>query len=98
MWRLKSSANWRRLPRGFSVVKVSRIRLERRDWPGIIDELVAAGFGVPELADRILSTPPSVRNMRRGATEPKHSQGVYLMSMLRAVKAGTLKPKDKNNE
>lgn len=77
------------------MVKVSKIRLERRDWPGIIDGLVAAGFGVPELADRILSSEPTIRALRRGDTEPKHSQGVYLMSMLRAVKAGTIKPKDK---
>lgn len=79
------------------MAKVTVLGLVRRDWPTIMGVIKGAGFTVPDIADRILSSEPTVRAFARGAAEPKHSQGVYLLAMQKAIKAGTLKPKDKNN-
>lgn len=98
MWRLKSSANWPRLPRGFSVVKVSKICYVRRDFEIVMRVIFDAGYGAKDIARMIRSSEPTVRSIARGVSEPKHSQGVYLLAMQKAIKAGTLKPKDKNNE
>lgn len=77
------------------MAKASVLGLVRRDWPAIMGVIRGAGFTVPEIAGRIRSTEPTVRAFARGSAEPKHSQGVYLLAMQKAIKAGTLKPKDK---
>lgn len=70
--------------------KISRIGFVKQDWPAIIAEvLVTGGFSVPVLADMIRSTPPTVRAMWVGKTEPSHSQGVYLLATRKALRAGT---------
>lgn len=79
------------------MAKVTVLGLVKRDWPTIMAVIKGAGFTVPDIATRIRSTEPTVRAFARGSAEPKHSQGVYLLAMQKAIKAGTLKPKDKNN-
>ena len=80
------------------MLKVTKLGLIKRDWPAVMAVIRGAGFAVPDIAARIRSTEPTVRAFARGSAEPKHSQGVYLLAMQKAIKAGTLKPKDKNNE
>ena len=95
MWRLRFSANWPRLPRGFSVVKASQIRYVRRDFEIVMQVIFDAGYSTKDIARMIRSSEPTVKSIARGMSEPKYSQGVYLLAMQKAIKAGTLKPKDK---
>lgn len=60
-----------------------------------MDTIFGAGFSPKEVARRIRSTPPTVRAIWRDQTEPKHSQGMYLINMCKAIKAGKLHAREK---
>ena len=71
------------------------LNYRRGSWKATLDAIYAAGFTTGQIAKRIRSTHPTVRAIHADRTEPKHSQGMYLINMCKAVKAGILRPEEK---
>lgn len=82
------------MPRGKPDPIKQRVRCRLQNWEAVTNEILSAGFSVSELAERIRSSPPTVRAMARGFYEPRYSQGTYLLAMRRLVALGRLKPRE----
>lgn len=62
-----------------------RIAIHRVDWSDVLRVIFDAGHTPAVVAKRIGSTPPTVRAIDRGFTEPRYSQGQKLIALRNAI-------------
>lgn len=69
-------------------MKPYRIATRRQDWGSAISDIREKGMPLKVLIGRIRSTQPTLTRIARGSAEPRHWQGVLILSIRNSLVRG----------